>query len=115
MDFIIEYLKSENEIYKEKKSQLNEETFNQNNENNDNNDDKKSVISEDGNIDKTDEATINSYIIGEKNLGNFELQIGNDSNEKILKILDIYENYEYKLNSEYTIGEKGNIFGRYCK
>ena len=112
LDFIIEYLKSENEIYKEKKSQLNEETFNQNNENNDNNDDKKSVISEDGNIDKTDEATINSYIIGEKNLGNFELQIGNDSNEKILKILDIYENYEYKLNSEYTIGEKGNIFGR---
>jgi hypothetical protein len=112
LDFIIEYLKSENEIYKEKKSQLNEETFNQNNENNGNNDDKKSVISEDGNIDKTDEATINSYIIGEKNLGNFELQIGNDSNEKILKILDIYENYEYKLNSEYTIGEKGNIFGR---
>ena len=34
------------------------------------------------------------------------------NNEKILKILDIYENYEYKLKSEYTIGEKGNIFGR---
>ena len=40
------------------------------------------------------------------------LFISIQNNEKILKILDIYENFEYKLNSEYTIGEKGNIFGR---
>ena len=113
LNFIIEYLKSESELYKEKQIKINNDkllNFDIDRIKKNNND--KSEISDDENIDKTDEATINNYLIGDI-LQKYDFKIGKEeSDEKLLDILQLYEKYEFKLNNEFSKGDKENIFGR---
>ena len=113
LNFIIEYLKSESALYKEKQIQINnEQLLNCNIDKIKKNINDKSELSDDEIIDKTDEATINNYLIGDI-LQKYDFKIVNDdSDEKLLDILQLYEKYEFKLNNEFSKGDRENIFGR---
>ena len=113
LNFIIEYLKSENELYQENEIKIhNDKLLNFNIEKIEKNNNNKSDISEDEIIDKTDEATINNCLIGDI-LQKYDFKMGNDeSEEKSLNIIQLYEKYEFKLNNEFNRGDRENIFGR---